>query len=279
MVIAWLASTSSAAPLGCEQPVDPAGLDAVVARAEKAIADLDPTGLSTAERDATEAVRCLAVPPAPELLARFFRVRGVAAFAAHDDGRARAAFAAARALDPELGLDPVLQGPIAELFATADVDGSAAPLPPPPAGQLYVDAEPAGDVPVRRTSLVQLVDNGEVRQTWIVEPGDPLPVVAVLVPVPVPTPAPMPAPVPEEPVVARARTSRGLLAAGLATGLAGGLAAGGAALAEQSYKGSTAPADEVRDTLALNRGLSVASYGLFAGAGGLGLAAVVVGRW
>src|SRR5262245_50664614 len=87
------------ASAACPTPIDVAGLDADLKRAEEAFANLDATGFDRALDEAALGVGCLSGTITPAVAARFHRLQGLRFFAARDAAHALASFTASRSLD------------------------------------------------------------------------------------------------------------------------------------------------------------------------------------
>lgn len=143
--------------------------------AEAAIEGLEPDRLVAIADTLHADVRCVREPLTTHDIAALYRVLGFAAFV-EDRDMARQWFAAARALDPDYQLPPVLlseRHPMRRLYdESTPQDVPRRPTPPPSVGLLRVDGVEATTVPEGRPYLLQHVGpDGGVLLTEVV-PSD-----------------------------------------------------------------------------------------------------------
>ncbi len=220
---------------------------------------------------------CVDAPLEPSVAARFHRVAGLIAFVDRDAEGAEAAFAAARALEPDHAL---LGGRLAEahplmlqyaardtVTATEDVDQAA--------GVTVFDGHTTPTRPLELPTVYQRLDlEGVLATSALVRAGEDLPGLVEL-PVDTPPPLPITQPSPVEPVEATSRgPSRPLLVSAVASlAVSGGLYVG-AGVSETDYfegehpdAGSKTAARSRTHALTLGSGVAaVAGVGLGVGA-------------
>lgn len=129
---------------------------------------------------------CLSEPTERALVARYHRLQGLRAFVVRDRARARAAFAATRAVEPAAGLPTTFAPaghPLQEEFGALPLDATITTRVPQAAnGTLSFDAEVGRDRPQNLPTVFQWRDaEGAVRATAYVWPEDPLPTYPVRV--------------------------------------------------------------------------------------------------
>jgi hypothetical protein len=148
--------------------------------AEAAIEALDPDRLVAVVDALTADVRCVGEVLSTHDVAELFRVKGYAAFV-EDRDAATQWFGAAKSLDPAYVIPPVLvseRHPMRRAYdqATAS-EGDELSLVPPLSGSLRVDGRPSDRAPAGRPYVLQHVDDdGSVKLTALVGPGEPVPV-------------------------------------------------------------------------------------------------------
>lgn len=212
-------------------------------------------------------------------LARWYRARAIDRFSTGDAEGAAANFRAAKALQPAYVLDPGLGPPLQQAYASAEPAQETRELAPPPEGWIVVDGKPASAAPVDRPYVVQWFGrDGGVRTTSLIGAGELPSYAAAPAPVPTARARPAPAPVAPEPV-AGGHASRSLAIAGLATDVAAGAGIAYAAILEDQVLSSDQPSSELQALVARNRVVGWSASALGVGALGLGVGAVVVGRW
>lgn len=197
----WLALAGIA--ISC--PADVAAVDAALAAADTAWDQLDRDLLGRAAADARALTACLSEPLPVATVARLHRVQAFAAFVAGDEARARAAVAAARAVDPEGAFPPALVPaghPLRALFVDSP-PAAPLPVPTPARGDVVVDGVPDVGRPPARATVVWVADGVVIGPSAYLWPEDPLPGYPVL-------PAP--------PAAASARSPRAGLLVGAGAG-------------------------------------------------------------
>ncbi|MCB9689045.1 MAG: hypothetical protein H6738_12830 [Alphaproteobacteria bacterium] len=286
MIVAWW-SMAWGAP-ECAAPTTVGDLVEAVARAELSVSALDADALSAALEDADGVVPCLAEPLSPDPIARWYRVSAIHLLVSGDDAAAAAMFRAARGLQPAHVLDPTLAEPIREAWAAAVPGTQTRVLPRPAEGSFAVNGTAATVAPEDRPYVVQwFADDGAIRGTALVGPGQKLPFPVAPAPVPVPVPVPAPAPVVVAPAPApvpvaepqRGHASRGLALASLGTAVVAGGAIATAAALQEEVLSSPQPSSELSGLVVANRVVGYGAGGAAALAVGLGAGAVIVGRW
>jgi hypothetical protein len=260
----------------CPEDISAQRFQAQLELAEGRFLAMDGAVFSVAMDEASFMVPCLTELVTPALASQYHRLQGLNLFMSRNEERAKAAFAAARAANPqaELPLELVPEGhAIRELWATADPSGPSVRIGAPVTGYLSFDGETGDRRPQTRPTLLQVV-SGEHTPTasvWL-EPGDPLPAYESI-----------PLPVARDQQDQRFSLPRvPLLAGSGAAALLGGVLYGVAATRAARFEGPK-PADMTLDDL---RGSQRATNTMVVGsvvAGGVSAltlgAAVVVGRW
>lgn len=271
-----------AAFAGC--PATTGDLVASVEAAEAAFGALDVAAFRAATNKVTAEANCLADSASRPVVARLHRIEGLRAFVDGDAARADQAFAAARAIEPAYVFPEALvpEGHPVRVRYTALTPqaGSTTALPSPTSGYLTLDARSSRDLPADRPTLLQVVgDDGAVRASAYLWPGDPPPVYAASA---VATGAPPPPtdPVPP-PTTTKARKGPNLplaVAAGASLAVAGGTM-GLAAGSHAAYYADDARPAELDGLRARTNGLYLTSVGTGVLGVGLGVGAVLAGRW
>jgi hypothetical protein len=280
MILHLLAVAHGAA---CPEPVPVVAFDEAVARAELAVQTLDAVALETAIAAADAALPCLAEPVGSEHLARWYRARAVHRFVSGDVDAAAELFRAARGLQPAYPLDPDLGAPIQEAYRLAEPGAVARALPRPSEGWVVIDGRSLPSAPADRPFVVQWFgSDGALKATTLVPPGAELPYPAAppsaqsVLPAPVvihlpPPPAPV--------VVEQGHPSRALAVSGLAAGLLSGAGIAVASTLKQHVLLSDEPIDPRDGIVTANRAVGYGAGVAGVAAIGLGVGAVVVGRW
>lgn len=203
---------------------------------------------------------CLTTTIPPALAARVHRVEGLRAFAVRDAVRARAAFAAARAIDPGYRFPDTMvpaDNPLRTAYDEATPDIRTSPVPRARKGtHLHLDGVETNLRPTDRAVVFQIVDDGGAKGGAWLMPEATLP----------PYARPMDG----------TRTPLLLAAGGCA--LAGlGAYAGALAVHDATFTATNLESVQAGQTTA--NGLVATSAALGVTAVGLGAAAFVVGRW
>lgn len=219
---------------------------------------------------------CLTDSLPREVIARVHRMEGLRAFVDGNQDKAVAAFASARAIQPNYRFPEAMvpRGhPVSQRYDEQDPsDGGARPLPPPADGSIQVDGRPASALPTTRPSVVQWHRaDGSIPDSRYLWPGGEM----FDYPTASRTPLQTAPPVLDRP----ARSSRPLaIASGVALVGAAGLYAV-AATSRSQYFDDAATADDLDALRARTNNTFYGSVGLGAVGLGLGASAVVVGRW
>jgi hypothetical protein len=276
----------------CPMPVSLVTLDGALGRAEVAIGALDLDALRLAITESDTSMACLAEPATTVQVARWFRVHGIYQFAVGDEAAAAQSFTAARALQAAYKLDPTLGAPVRAAWEAANPppESWTVELPVPAEGWLQVDGRRSDTAPQGRAYVLQWFGaDGAVRLTRVVQANEVPPAypVAAAGPPRVPSgPGPTvvgtgalpPAPIP--PAQGRSgHPSRALAVGGVAAVVAGGAAIAASAALKGSFEDSTEPSGEIQSTILANRALGYGGPALVVAGAGLGIGAVVSGRW
>jgi hypothetical protein len=268
----WLLSSTALAECPPTQPAS--ALEPPLARAEAAVASLDPGALEHALEDARAVLGCLAEVPEPEVVSRYHGLTGIAAYVAGRTEEAIEAFAVPRRTG-SWTLPADISGPLRQVWEGVDPSASDVPRPLATIDPAWwaVDGARAAQAPTTRPFLLQRVGaDGGAEVTWLLGSGA-LPEGAA--PMEPDRVAVEPAPVGPS----RPRTSRTLLISGLGAAALGAGAAVGAAAVERTYMASPEPDAELGGLKAANAALGWSAVGLLVAGGGLGTGAVIAGRW
>ena len=277
--LAWLLGFSGLARAEC--PADVAHFRVHVDAAQAAYGGFDVPGFQQEAGELEAEVACLSGVPAPATIAQVHLIGALSALLDQDEPRMRASFLALRATDPAFMLSADLAPAGSQqrsVFEAAATSPASKPRPITREGlQVWVDGKPnARAVPTRRAAVVQVRGPSGELQSWYLQggklPADLLEVVTA------PQAEPGSASIVEvEPAPRTSRPSRSMLVTGAAVGVASGVALFAATNARDAfYTASPENAQAAYDT---NRALGFTGYGLGAAALGLGVTAVVVGRW
>lgn len=233
--------------------------------AEAAFGRLDIVAFRAATDRANTDVKCLReVAPRP-LAARLHRLEGLRWWADGDQARARASFASAHTIEPAYTFPEALVPPghpvLAEYAASAELPGSTAPVPPPSGAALWFDGRAQAARPDAHATLAQLVaDQGEVRASALLWPGEPL------------FPYEVAAPVKKGPNLP--------LAVGAGVSFAASAVCLGLAAANyDTFHDPSTPADELAGLQNTTNALYVSGLGAGVLALGAGAGAVITGHW
>ena len=159
----------------CAQPVPAEAVEATVTKAEAAYAELDEDGfVREMDRLVVQLPCAEGVLPTP-VVARVHRTMALGLFGSHRD-RATAHAAAARSVDPDLAVVPLVseQHPLATAWARQPDARQERMAPAAKGVQLFADGHPTQHLPRERAVLWQLASAGEL-STRFVYPTDPIP--------------------------------------------------------------------------------------------------------
>lgn len=160
-------------------PSSDASLQSTLDSAQLAFSMMDSGAFSTATADAEAQASCLSDPVSTTVAARLQRVLGLQAFVSGDEGAARKAFAAARAIEPDYQFPDSMvpaDHPVRQLYSQSlNASGASAELPVPAAGHLEFDGTAGTRRPTERPTLALLVDTrGAVSNSGYLWPEDPV---------------------------------------------------------------------------------------------------------
>lgn len=277
-------------------------LTTALRQAESAYGSADVDGFLAATSEMDTMLPCMQEQVPRSMVARLHRTFGIRAFVDRQPERAAAAFRGARSLEPDYHFPPQLvpaQHPMAKLYEENSEIGPSEPVDAPATGALVFDGRRRPERPQERLSLFQRIDSDEnVAETVLLWPGDPMPSYEVAVAEPVavaPEPGPKkpervkqpkPEKAPKEPKEPKepkqASTKKGgpmvpllITAAGTAA-LAGGVYAA-AGVSRGAYE--NAPLEHKDALKGRTNALVFTSAGLGVAAVGVGVTAVLTGKW
>ncbi len=255
-------------------PASSADVQTALEDAESAFGGMDLGAFRTATDRATEQVGCLREALPRSLAARLHRAEGLRAFVDNDVVRATAAFASARAIEPNYQFPEALvpaEHPVRDRYLQQDpLSGGEAAVPRPSDGQIEIDGRPGAARPVSRPVVTQWIRaDGSIPASAYLWPGEPIFDYTASAPG-----------VATGPVVEKKpRTSIPLvIGAGVAAAAAGGTWLVSNA-AYQSYYGDDVAPKDLDALRGRSNSLFFASVGTGVAALGLGVGAVVVGQW
>jgi hypothetical protein len=213
-----------------------------------------------------QSVTCLREAAPTTVLAAAHRVLGLHAFRAGDPERSRAAFRAARRLEPTFTWPDSLlapDDPARRAYESVNADSATETVPAPAAGRLLFDGVPDTERPTARATVFQRVDDADryvdAAYLW---PGV--------------APPPYPLPPPPDPGPRKRRTALliGAGGAALTSAMLYGLAGGAAS----NYADPATPYADGPGIRGRTNGLVVGSAVTGAAAVGLGVGALLQGR-
>jgi hypothetical protein len=264
-------------------PATSADLLDTLIEAERAFGQLELDAFRVATAAATADVACLdEVLPRP-VAARLHRIEGLRAFVLDDDAvAASAAFASARAIEPSYRFPEALVPtghPVRERYEQQDPkSGGESAVPAPADGQIEVDGVPGAGLPRTRPSVVQWVRaDGSVPASAYLRPGE-----ALFDYPPAPTGSGSGVaglPGSEGPTAKRAHTSVPMAVGAGVMLLAAAGAYAVAADARGDYLADDATLDELDPLRSRTNTFFAGAVGLGTAGVGLGVGAVLVGKW
>ena len=262
MVAAALVAAPARA--ACDASAGPADIEAAAEQAERRFGALDHGGFVESTDRLSALVICAGVPLEQALAARIHRARGLRAFVDDQPERAKQAFVAARALEPDFlfATSLIPEGhPVGDAYGAIPVAlGVREVVPRPLNGALYFDGSVSLERPGAWPTLIQRIDReGVVLQSAYLWPGEPM----------------IDYPRPRD--VTRLRRGLGWGAGGAAL-IAAGLYAGAAA-SFLTWRDPSTEYERLDGLKAWNRGLTIGAGAAGAAALGLGVSALVVGRF
>lgn len=176
-----LSVLAPAAAADCDGPAEIATFLAATRDGERAFAEMDLPGLTTARQAALDIVPCLQAPIPVGVAADFHRLMALSAFTRGDEAQVLAEFHAARRLVPgyEVPEDVAPPGhPLMDLYtASRDADeGALQSAVPPVGGHVVVDGVRGALRPQGSSSLIQAFEpDGAWLESRFVDAGDPTP--------------------------------------------------------------------------------------------------------
>jgi hypothetical protein len=273
--LALIAHVAAACPAGV------AALRADLDAAEQSFGAMSLDGFSSAVMTFNSDLVCASEAVPPDLAARAHRVEGLRAFVANDTVAATRAFSAAQAIDPGYRFPDAIVPPghqVVQLYGAAALGATArAPVAAPARGRLLIDGQPAGDRPTDWPATAQLVaPNGSVTTSAYLRPGDALFAYEVGT-----AKAASVATRPGTPRKSHASVPLAILGgvALVGAGAAWGLAYDAHNDFDEANADATTSYDRLKELQARTNDRWWVSMGALGVAGGLGLTAVVVGKW
>lgn len=146
--------------------------------AEAAFGRADVDAFGEAMGQVRGSVPCLGEKVPAPMAAQLHRLEGLAAFVDQQSSRAEQAFAAARRIEPTYTFPSAVvppANPVLELYGARDAGGPQEALPPPPAGETWLDGRAATARPTTQPGLLQVVLEGRPSSSTYLWPDDPLP--------------------------------------------------------------------------------------------------------
>jgi hypothetical protein len=255
-------------------PATASDFSSEIVQAESSFEQMRVDAFAEAWRTLEASVACASERVDPATAARIHRLEGLRAWLVHDDAGASAAFSAARAADPTLSWAESLAPrghPVRVLFDAATVGAtSRQPLPAPVAGTLLMDGTASTSRPGLWPTVAQYQDeHAAIAASAYLRHGD------AMFAYPLPPPAPPPAAPTRRPFRASWPIAAGALAGAAAAGVTWGLAKS----SWNEFHDPGTPAADLAELRSRTNGLWGASLGAASVAVGLGVTAVVVGRW
>lgn len=162
----------------CAEDIDPARWSVHLDQAEAAFSALDEAAFDKEMDVAAIELPCLSRPLRPDQAARYHRLIGLRLYVRDEEDAARAAFAAARAVEPMGALPSALLPPGHAARALADsatTPGRTESVLQPKDGALWFDGVPGTERPADRPTVIQLELEGAVATSRYLAPGDAMP--------------------------------------------------------------------------------------------------------
>lgn len=170
---------ASPAVAECEQRVPTGALTRSVTALEQAWVDFEEDEVIARRDDLMAEIECVDVPLSPTLAARVHRALGLGHVAAGDPEAGARAFLAAREADPTLGMTSTLApegSPVERLYLRPGAGIPPTPLDRPRRGRLLLDGRASDERSSEHPTVLQhLSSRGDLQDTWLLEPGQPLP--------------------------------------------------------------------------------------------------------
>jgi hypothetical protein len=255
-------------------PSTATALSARVDEAMGAMEQLDQGAFHSAETALLTDLECLTETVPRSLAAGIHRVVGIGEYLDHNTDGAERAFAAARTIEPAWHFPSAIAPaghPLLTAWEARPVGALAStPLPSPETGDVLLDGRSAR---TRATDLPAIFqrggEDGSITQTTYLAPTDPVPAYPVAVVVSATTTTPLKARHTSVPIAAIAGASA---AAAIGTYAVAGVYAG-------DYRSNDHTGPELDALRSKANSLSVTAAGIGGVALGLGVTAVLVGRW
>ncbi|MCB9677190.1 MAG: hypothetical protein H6737_18880 [Alphaproteobacteria bacterium] len=251
-----------AALAACEEPTSSPDVERAAAAVFEAFDAMDAEGVQSARAGLEAAVPCLGGVLTPSGAARLHIARGMSEFASRNAPAARAHFAAARRIDPDVGLPGVVAegNPMWKDFRATDLDAlPTETLGAPADGVLVLDGRPSNERAPALPVVLQIVDeSGTARLSALVEAGATPPAYAL------------------RPPTRERRSASTPLWVGAASSAALALGFGGLSAWSYGDYDAADPGSWTDGKRTRTNAFAGAAYGTGAVAAGLGVAAVVV---
>lgn len=225
---------------------------------------------------------CLQEPVPRNVAASVHRMMGIRAFVDKKKDRAEAAFGAARAIEPRYRFPETMVPPghpmMSSYGALALESLTTVEVPTPAGGYLHLDGRPTTDRPVEHATLVQRFEgDGSVGATAYLWPSDAM--IEYRPGEPVAPVGPVPAAPPALPTAVRRGPNLPMLIGAGGSAVAATVLYGLGASSASAFRDPAAPYEDGTRLRARTNTLAIASGGAGVVALGLGVGAVVAGRW
>lgn len=272
---------------GCDKPSSSLDLSGAVQRAETAWKEMNDASLNEALQDASTALECIDEVVSSKDVAAFFRAQALGHFLIGDTERALRALWTAKLTQPTYQFPESMAGvdhPLVRMYETVAYRPSEAtvPLLAPESGSFFVnggeDSNPGFAAGGRPYVFQQVDEAGGVVQTIAVPAGG-RPSYSARVGAKEVLVEDDDSVAVQAQTVAAKRASRGLLVASLAAGVGSVAALAAAGSLRSQYNNAGVEQGTLDGVIRANRAVGVTGVSLGASSLGLGVGAVLVGRW
>lgn len=160
----------------CTESTTDLDVRGIATQAEQAFARVEAEAFYAAHGELAEAIRCMAEPITPTTAAKAFLIEGLHAHLRREQERLQAnvaAFAELESLGPPSSVAPEGHA-VREAWKSANETGASPrrPLPVPQGGRIWIDGGETLDLPEERPTVIQMVVDGEVAWTRVLQPGE-----------------------------------------------------------------------------------------------------------